>query len=127
VSKRINKIKLFLDDNSNFPNFSDSNTLVEAVEFATLGKIQPFLVTITTSAALLIDFHCHLTKNEVCGYLGGSWDVNSHSKITKLTTNWNEINLFLFEQHFSSRTHFLVAIHGSIVTWPPNANTTFKN
>jgi hypothetical protein len=77
-----------------FP-FSDSNTLVEAVEFATLGKIQPFLVTITTSAALLIDFHCHLTKNEVCGYLGGSWDVNSHSKITKLTTNWNEINFFL--------------------------------
>jgi MPN domain-containing protein len=61
----------------------DSNTLIEAVDFAALGKIQPFLVTITTSAALLIDFHCHLTKNEVCGYLGGTWDVNSHSECWK--------------------------------------------
>lgn len=29
-----------------------------------------------------MDFHCHLTKTEVCGYLGGSWDVNSQSKLS---------------------------------------------
>lgn len=60
--------------------FSDANTLVETVSFASLNKIQPFLVSISTSSVLLMDFHCHLTKTEVCGYLGGSWDVNSHSE-----------------------------------------------
>lgn len=58
---------------------SDTNTLVETVSFAAVNKIQPFLVSITTSSVLLMDFHCHLTKTEVCGYLGGSWDLNSHS------------------------------------------------
>lgn len=60
--------------------YSDANTLVESVSFASLNKIQPFLVSISTSSVLLMDFHCHLTKTEVCGYLGGSWDVNSHSE-----------------------------------------------
>lgn len=27
-----------------------------------------------------MDFHCHLTKQEVCGYLGGNWDNNTHGK-----------------------------------------------
>lgn len=53
--------------------------LVEAVPFSSLGRIQPFLVNITSSATLLIDFHCHLTSNEVCGYLGGTWDFNTHN------------------------------------------------
>lgn len=50
------------------------------MSFAALNKIQPFLVSITTSSVLLMDFHCHLTKTEVCGYLGGSWDLNTHSE-----------------------------------------------
>lgn len=54
--------------------------LIEAVPFTTLGKLQPFLITISSSALLLADFHCHLTMHEVCGYLAGSWDVNSHSE-----------------------------------------------
>jgi len=57
----------------------DMSTMVELTSFSTLGKIQPFLVTITTTAALLVDLHCHLTDKEVCGYLGGHWDINSHS------------------------------------------------
>lgn len=65
---------------SYYSTTSDTNTLVETVSFAALSKIQPFLVSITTSSVLLMDFHCHLTKTEVCGYLGGSWDLNSHSK-----------------------------------------------
>lgn len=60
--------------------FRDMSTMVELTSFSTLGKIQPFLVTITTTAALLVDLHCHLTDKEVCGYLGGHWDINSHSE-----------------------------------------------
>lgn len=61
-------------------HFSDPNTLVETMPFASQNKLQPFLVTISTSSVLLLDFHCHLTKQEVCGYLGGSWDNNTQSK-----------------------------------------------
>ncbi|KAG5897138.1 hypothetical protein JTB14_025091 [Gonioctena quinquepunctata] len=57
----------------------DANTMVECIPFSNLGKIQPFLVTLSTNAALLMDFHCHLTKSEVSGYLAGYWDVNSHN------------------------------------------------
>ncbi|XP_011861236.1 PREDICTED: uncharacterized protein LOC105558260 isoform X2 [Vollenhovia emeryi] len=57
----------------------DMSTMVELTSFSTLGKIQPFLVTITTTAALLVDLHCHLTDKEICGYLGGHWDINSHN------------------------------------------------
>lgn len=58
--------------------------LVECTAFAALGKIQPFLVSMSTNAMLLMDFHCHLTTSEVCGYLAGQWDVNAHSKLLKL-------------------------------------------
>ncbi|XP_044751992.1 MPN domain-containing protein-like isoform X2 [Coccinella septempunctata] len=57
----------------------DANTLIECVPFSNLGKIQPFLVTLSTNAALVIDFHSHLTKSEVSGYLAGHWDFNSHN------------------------------------------------
>ncbi|KAF5288735.1 hypothetical protein FQA39_LY15307 [Lamprigera yunnana] len=57
----------------------DANTLVECIPFSNLGKIQPFLISLSTNAALLLDFHCHLIKSEVCGYLAGHWDVNSHN------------------------------------------------
>lgn len=67
--------------------FSDTNTMIECIPFSNLGKIQPFLVSITTNSALLIDFHCHLTKSEVSGYLAGVWDVNSHSKWLFITYN----------------------------------------
>jgi proteasome lid subunit RPN8/RPN11 len=57
----------------------DANTLIECIPFSNLGKIQPFLVSLSTNAALLMDFHCHLTKSEVSGYLAGHWDVNNHN------------------------------------------------
>ncbi|KAG5675440.1 hypothetical protein PVAND_005344 [Polypedilum vanderplanki] len=57
----------------------DINTLVEAVPFTSIGRIQPFNVNITSSVTLLIDFHCHLTTNEVSGYLGGIWDFNTQN------------------------------------------------
>lgn len=54
--------------------------LIEAIPFTSVGKLQPFLLTITSSSLLLADFHCHLTVREVCGYLGGTWDMNTHSE-----------------------------------------------
>lgn len=57
----------------------DANTLIECVPFSNLGKIQPFLVTLSTNAALVMDFHCHLTKSEVSGYLAGHWDLNTQN------------------------------------------------
>ncbi|KAF4518786.1 hypothetical protein B566_EDAN005407 [Ephemera danica] len=60
-------------------NQRDPNTLVESVPFTSLGKIQPFLVTMTSNACLTMDFHSHLTNSEVVGYLAGHWDVNAHN------------------------------------------------
>ncbi|KAG8224950.1 hypothetical protein J437_LFUL005658 [Ladona fulva] len=59
--------------------FSDANTLVESTPFSSMGKIQPFLVSISSNTLLVMDFHCHLTTSEVVGYLGGHWDVNAHT------------------------------------------------
>lgn len=57
----------------------DANLLVEAVLFSTISKLQPFLLTISSNAMLVADLHCHLTFTEVCGYFGGSWDINTHT------------------------------------------------
>ncbi|XP_012266007.1 uncharacterized protein LOC105691841 [Athalia rosae] len=62
----------------------DMSTMVELTSFSSLGKIQPFLVTLSTTAALIVDLHCHLRDKEVCGYLGGHWDINAHN----LTINY---------------------------------------
>lgn len=74
--------------------FSDTNTMVECVPFASIGKIQPFLITLSTNSAFLMDFHCHLTKSEVSGYLAGHWDVSTQSKqqINKI----NRSNCYIF-------------------------------
>lgn len=56
----------------------DINMLVEAVTFQSIGRVQPFLINVASSVNLLVDFHCHLTTSEVCGYLGGTWDFNTH-------------------------------------------------
>lgn len=79
--ENILELKFFEEQNDNCRkiNFRDMSTMVELTSFSTLGKIQPFLVTISATAALLVDLHCHLTDKEVCGYLGGHWDINSHS------------------------------------------------
>ncbi|XP_069107472.1 MPN domain-containing protein-like [Argopecten irradians] len=55
----------------------DPNTLVECEAFSNLDKVQPFTVSMTTNASLLMDFHSHLTSSEVVGYLGGKWDQQS--------------------------------------------------
>ncbi|XP_062815858.1 MPN domain-containing protein isoform X3 [Anolis carolinensis] len=53
------------------------HTLVEVTSFVALNKFQPFNVAISSNVLLLLDFHSHLTKSEVVGYLGGRWDINS--------------------------------------------------
>ncbi|XP_013168282.1 PREDICTED: MPN domain-containing protein CG4751 [Papilio xuthus] len=57
----------------------DANMLIEAVSFSSAGKVQPFLVSVSSNASLVLDLHCHLKKEEVHGYLAGTWDLNSHT------------------------------------------------
>lgn len=57
----------------------DANMLIEAVSFSSVGKVQPFLVSVTSNACLVLDIHCHLKKEEIYGYLAGTWDLNSHN------------------------------------------------
>lgn len=60
---------------SNEPLRLSSNQLVRTESFSSIDRIQPFTLTISTHALLLIDFHCHLTSTEVVGYLAGTWDA----------------------------------------------------
>ncbi|XP_052047884.1 MPN domain-containing protein isoform X1 [Apodemus sylvaticus] len=53
------------------------HTLVEVTSFAAINKFQPFNVAVSSNVLFLLDFHCHLTRSEVVGYLGGRWDINS--------------------------------------------------
>lgn len=53
------------------------HTLVEVTSFAAINKFQPFNVAISSNVLFLLDFHCHLTRSEVVGYLGGRWDINN--------------------------------------------------
>ena len=43
------------------------------------GRMQPFTISVATSAMLVLDLHSHLSQGEVCGYLAGHWDSNSHN------------------------------------------------
>lgn len=61
-------------------NFRDPNILVETISFASVGKLQPFLISLNTSALIVMEVHCSLTHSEVVGYLAGVWDMNSNSK-----------------------------------------------
>lgn len=58
---------------------SPGAAMIKAIPFSSLDRIQPFTITMSTNALLLIDFHCHLTTGEVTGYLAGSWDLQSHN------------------------------------------------
>ncbi|XP_069505475.1 MPN domain-containing protein [Ambystoma mexicanum] len=55
----------------------DPHTLVEITTFSAVNKFQPFNVTVSSNVLLLVDFHSHLTRSEVVGYLGGRWDTSS--------------------------------------------------
>lgn len=59
-------------------NTHDPNTMIKCIPFSTVDRIQPFNVTVSTNALLLVDFHSHLVSGEVAGYLAGSWDPGQH-------------------------------------------------
>merc|ERR1712130_362568 len=58
---------------------NNKTTFVDLESFASEGKMQPFTVSVSTSAMLILDLHSHLSDEEVCGYLAGQWDPNSHN------------------------------------------------
>ncbi|XP_042198775.1 MPN domain-containing protein [Callorhinchus milii] len=55
----------------------DPHTLVELMSFTSVNRFQPFNVAVSSNVLLLVDFHCHLTRSEVVGYLGGRWDTST--------------------------------------------------
>uniref|UniRef100_A0A6G1SNZ7 MPN domain-containing protein n=1 Tax=Aceria tosichella TaxID=561515 RepID=A0A6G1SNZ7_9ACAR len=59
-------------------NTHNPNTMVKCIPFSAVDRIQPFNVTVSTNALLLIDFHSHLVHGEVAGYLAGYWDPGQH-------------------------------------------------
>ncbi|XP_067622407.1 MPN domain-containing protein CG4751 isoform X2 [Eurosta solidaginis] len=87
--------------NRNLPH--DGNTLIKAVPFTSMGKVQPFQVEFNSSTLFLADFHCHLTTKEVCGYFGGHWDTNSHTltinKAYPCRNTYFDSQLALEEEH----------------------------
>ena len=44
-----------------------------------MTQVQPFTLSCSSSALLLLDLHSHLSKTAVTGYLAGHWDVNTHN------------------------------------------------
>ena len=54
------------------PKHAEDNkdTLVEVESFVSVGKVQPFNVSIASSSLLMVDLHAHLSPVPVCGYLG---------------------------------------------------------
>lgn len=56
-----------------------TSILLDVDTFQALGKMQPFTVSISSSALLVLDLHSHMVKEPVCGYLAGQWDLNSHN------------------------------------------------
>ncbi len=63
------------------PKHPSDNTsiLLDVDTFQSLGKMQPFTVSISSSALLVLDLHSHMVTEPVCGYLAGQWDLNSHN------------------------------------------------
>ena len=51
------------------------DVLVECDSFA----IQPFTVSASSSALLVMDLHSHLSSEPAFGYLAGHWDINTHN------------------------------------------------
>lgn len=73
---------------SHMGDTSESLDLTEVQEFmgpigAEGGRCQPFAVTISEDAALVMDFHAHLSAYEVIGLLGGTVDTESKEIVIK--------------------------------------------
>ncbi|XP_065654976.1 MPN domain-containing protein isoform X3 [Hydra vulgaris] len=82
IRKRIARTKTSVK-HSSLTSTSDTTTLVECAQFQSIGRIQPFSVSICTSALLLMDFHCHLSLSEVSGYIAGEWNISrQHVRVT---------------------------------------------
>lgn len=73
---------------SHMGDTSESLDLTEVQEFmgpigAEGGRCQPFGVTISEDAALVMDFHAHLSAYEVIGLLGGTVDTEGKEIVIK--------------------------------------------
>nr|SVE79978.1 EOG090X020Z [Daphnia magna] len=67
----------------NRTSIEDPTLLIETISFATIGKLQPFLISLNTAALIVMEVHCFLTRSEVVGYLAGQWDINTNTLTIK--------------------------------------------
>ena len=74
------------------------------------AKPQPFSVVISSLVLAVVDFHCHMTTNEVVGYLGGKWEPASKCEdVDKSSTATAKIFIFvkiIKDYCFNSLTRF---------------------
>ena len=45
------------------------SSLIDCVKFSIVGQKQPYNVFISSNSLLLMDYHCHLSTEEVYGYV----------------------------------------------------------
>ncbi len=57
----------------------DLDSPIEPETFGSQGRLQPFTLSASSSALLVADVHAHTSKDPVCGYLAGQWDLNEHN------------------------------------------------
>lgn len=58
---------------------TSKRTFVELEPWVQDGRMQPFTISVSTSAMLVLDLHSHLAQEDCVGYLAGHWDPNTHN------------------------------------------------
>ncbi len=61
------------------PPAPDMDSPIEPETFVSQGRLQPFTLSVASSALLVVDIHAHTSKDAVVGYLAGHWDLNAHN------------------------------------------------
>ena len=56
-----------------------SDLYIELDNWTQDGRMQPFSLSVSSSAMLVLDLHSHLATERATGYLAGFWDPNNHN------------------------------------------------
>ena len=56
-----------------------SDLFIELDNWTQDGRMQPFSLSVSSSAMLVLDLHAHLATEKATGYLAGFWDPNNHN------------------------------------------------
>ena len=88
-------------------NLEDDSQMIPCERFrgepCSSSGSQPFRVILSAAAAIFMEFHAHLSDNEVIGLLGGSW--NSQERLLRSALQNHQQNFL--EGRSRSTTRFL--------------------